>query len=63
VSLKVILKIKWVFVILLSVFVIRHFRGTRSSVEMLKGYMVREMLGSPGLVCCKEALRRLNACG
>jgi len=30
-------------------FVIRNFRGTCSSVGMLKGYMVRERLGAPVL--------------
>jgi len=34
---------------LLSLFVIRTFRGTCSTVEMLKGYMVRERLGTPAL--------------
>jgi len=34
---------------IIKYFVIRHFRGTRSSVEMLKGSMVRERLGSPVL--------------
>jgi len=28
----------------------RNFGGTCSSVEMLKGYMVRERLGTPGLI-------------
>jgi len=35
---------QWVFVILLSVSVIANFRGTCSSVEMLKGFMVMERL-------------------
>jgi len=34
---------------MLQYFVIKNFRGTFSSVEMLKGYMVRESLGTPGL--------------
>jgi len=34
---------------MIKYFVIRNFRGTRSFVEMLKGYMVREILGTPGL--------------
>ena len=44
---------------MIKYFVIRSFRGTCSSVEMvkgtclsvelLKGYMVREKLGTPGL--------------
>jgi len=46
---KVLLKIQWSFVVLLSLFVIRNFRGTCSSVEMLKGCMVRERLGTPGI--------------
>jgi len=29
-----------------KIIVIRHLMGTRSSVEMLKGYMVRERLGT-----------------
>jgi len=37
------------FVIFLSLFVIRNFRGTCSSIEMLKGYMARESLGTPDL--------------
>jgi len=37
------------FVISLSIFVVRKFRGTCSSVEMLKGYMVRDGLGTPAL--------------
>ena len=49
-NLKVILKILLNFVILLCLFVISNFSGwpTRSFVEMLKGYMVRERLGTPG---------------
>jgi len=34
---------------MIKYFVIRNFRGTFSSVEMLKGYMVRERLGTPAL--------------
>jgi len=41
---KVLLKIQWNFVILLSLFVIRNLRGTCSLFEMLKKYMVRDML-------------------
>jgi len=48
-NLKVLLKIQWIFVILLSLFVMRNFRGTCSSVEILQGYMVRESLGTSGL--------------
>ena len=32
---------KYVFVIFLSLYVIRSFRGTCSSIKMLKGYMAR----------------------
>jgi len=32
---------------MLKYFVIRNFRGTFSSVEILKGYVVRERLGTP----------------
>jgi len=49
-NLKVLLKIQWVFVTLISLIVIRNFRSTWSSVEKLKGYMVRERLGTPELV-------------
>jgi len=45
--LKVLQKIKWIFVKLLSVFVIRNFIGICSSVDMLTGCMVRERLGIP----------------
>jgi len=37
------------FVVLLTLFVIGNFRRTCSFVEMLKGYMVRERLGTPAL--------------
>ena len=37
------------FVILLSFFVIRNFRGPWSSVEILKRYVVKERLGTPAL--------------
>jgi len=47
--LKHLLKIRQIIGILLSLFVIGNFRGTRSSIEMLKGYMVRESLGTPVL--------------
>ena len=40
---------KYVFVIFLSVFVIRNFRGTCSPIEMLKGYIGRASLGTPDL--------------
>jgi len=35
---------------LLNLYVLRNFGGTGLSVEMLKGYMVRERLGTSGLV-------------
>jgi len=35
---------KYILVIFHSIFVIRNFRGTSSSVEMLKWYMARESL-------------------
>jgi len=37
---------------MIEYFVIRNLRGTYTSVEMLKGYMVRESLGTPGLEQC-----------
>jgi len=37
------------FVIFFSYFVTRNYGGACSSVEMLKGYMLRERLGTPGL--------------
>jgi len=40
---------------LLRLFVLRNFRGACSSVDMLKGYMVRKRLGTPVLGCSKEA--------
>jgi len=43
----VLLQIQWIFVILLSLFVTRNFSGTCSSVKILQGYMIREMLGTP----------------
>jgi len=43
---------------MIKYFVIRNLRGTRFSVEMLKGYMVRERLGTPvlmhGFSICKN---------
>jgi len=39
----------YMFVIFLDLFVIRNFRGTRSSIETLMGYMARESLRSPAL--------------
>jgi len=40
---------KYVFVIFLSLYVMRNFRGTCSSIKMLKGYMVRVSLGTLSL--------------
>jgi len=40
---------KYVPVIFLSLFVIRYFRGTCSSIEMLKGCIGLVSLGTPGL--------------
>jgi len=48
-NLKVLLKIQWMFIILLSFFVITYSKGTCSSVKMLKGYMVNKRLGIPAL--------------
>ena len=49
VVLNVLLTIPWIFVIKPSLFVIRNFRGTCLSIEMLNGYMVRDRLTIPGL--------------
>jgi len=46
---KIILICKYIFVIFFMLFVIRNFRGTYLSIEMLKGYMARESLGTPVL--------------
>jgi len=46
---KIMLIGKHIFVIFLNLFVIRNFRGTCSSIEMLKGYRARESLGTPVL--------------
>jgi len=43
---KIMLIGKYIF-IFFNLFVIRNFRGTCSSIEMLKGYMARESLGAP----------------
>jgi len=40
---------EYIFVIFLNLFVVRKFGGTCSSIEMLKGYMARESLGTPVL--------------
>ena len=49
-STKVLLKFQWIFVILLRLFAIRNFRDTSSPAELLKGYMVRERLGTAALL-------------
>jgi len=41
---------KYIFVIFLTLFVWRNFRGTCLSVKMLKGYMARESSGTPALI-------------
>jgi len=41
---------------MIKYFVIRKFRGTYSSVGMLKGYMAKKRLGSPALVGAKKFL-------
>jgi len=41
------LKIQWILVTLLSLFVMRNFRSTCPPVEMLVGYMVKKRLESP----------------
>jgi len=46
---EILLKIQWIFDILLSLFVVRYFRDISSPAELLKGYMVRERLGIPVL--------------
>ena len=48
-TLKVLSKFSGFFVIRLSLSVIRNSRGTCWSVKMLKWYMVRERLATPGL--------------
>jgi len=40
---------KHVFVIFLSLYITRSFRGTCSSINMRKGYMARVSLGTPAL--------------
>ena len=45
------INIQWNFVVLISLFVIKNFRGTSSPAELMKGYMVRETLGTPALTC------------
>jgi len=55
-NIRVILNIQWIFAILLSLFVIRNFRCTCSSIKMLKGYMVTERLGTPVLDCARTGV-------
>jgi len=46
---------KYVFVIFLSLYVVRNFGATCPSIKMLKGYMARVSLGTPDLnhkYCC-----------
>jgi len=40
---------KYILVIFHSLFVMRNFRGTCSSIEVLKGYMARKSLITPVL--------------
>jgi len=44
-----VLKIQWIFSILLRLLIIANFRGTCSSIQMLKGYMFRVRLGTPAV--------------
>jgi len=59
-NLKVILTIQWIFVILLNLFVIRYFKGACASDETLKGYMVRERLGTPDRAACDEPCKEIS---
>ena len=47
---------KYLWLSMMKYFVIRKFRGTYSSVGMLKGYMAKKRLGIPALVCAKKFL-------
>jgi len=49
INFKIMLVGKYILVIFLNLFVIRNFRSTCSSIEMLKGYMARESLRTPVL--------------
>jgi len=50
-NLKVLLKIQWMFVILISLFDLRNVRGTCSPVELLKATnMATNRWGTPGVV-------------
>jgi len=55
-SLQILLKIQQIFVILLSLVVIRNFRASCSSVKMVKGYMFRERLGTSAPVEIEPSL-------
>ena len=46
--LKILLKFQWIFDIFLSLFVIRNFRRTCSSIKLLE-YMVRDRSRTPAL--------------
>ena len=46
---KIMLIGEYIFASFLNLFVIRNFSGTCSSIEVLKGYMARESLGTPVL--------------
>ena len=45
--------------IMMMYFVTGNFRGTYSSINMPKGYMVKERLGTPGLVRFDECFLSL----
>jgi len=47
-------------VILHNPFVLRDFRGTCSFVEILKGYVVRERMGTPALQHINSENSELN---
>ena len=48
------------FIVFLSLSVIKFFRGTCSSVKMLKGYMTRKSLGTPVLEHCMFFYRTIQ---
>jgi len=48
---------EYVLVIFLSLFVIRHFRCTCAFIEMLKGCMAIESLGTPALMLSSQYSR------
>jgi len=49
---------KYVFVIFLSLYVIRSSRGACTSTKMLKGYMTRVSLGTPALEWFRTVARK-----